>query len=210
MPINGRVLLDIWLKNLYYAGVDEFIINIHYKADLVKEFVKRHPLKNKIRLVYEKELLGTAGTILKNKKFFKNDFFVIHADNLVFCDFKKFIKVHENRPKECNITMMLFYSDDPSSCGVVELDDKKVVKKFYEKVKDPPSNLANGAVYICDKEVVKFIEKTNAKDFSKDVLPNFIGKIYTFLNDNYHRDIGTLKSYALAQIETFEKFRVPI
>jgi mannose-1-phosphate guanylyltransferase len=128
---------------------------------------------------------------------------LIHADNLSFCDFNAFIESHKNRPRNCEITMMLFKSDNPSSCGIVELDENNIVQKFHEKVKNPPSNLANGAVYICEVSIIDFLKSLhkNNIDFSIDVLPMYMGKINTFLNDIYHRDIGTIKSYKLAQKE---------
>ena len=128
---------------------------------------------------------------------------LVHADNLCFCDFNAFVESHKNKDLECDITMMLFKSDNPSSCGIVELDKKNIVQKFHEKVQNPPSNLANGAVYICEPIIFDFLKSLNKKDidFSNDVLPNFMGKINTYINSTYHRDIGTLESYALAQIE---------
>ena len=51
---------------------------------------------------------------------------LIHADNLSICDFEAFIESHRNRPKGCELTMMLFHTDNPSSCGVVKLDNINV------------------------------------------------------------------------------------
>ena len=180
------------------------MINTSYLHTQVVDFIEKSIYKDEVRLTYEKVLLNTGGTVLANKDFFENEsFMLVHADNLCFCDFKAFINSHKNRPKQCEITMMLFKSDDPRSCGIVELDDDNIVQKFYEKVKNPPSNLANGAVYICEPSVIEFMEKLNKIniDFSLDVLPFFMGKINTFLNDVYHRDIGTMESYNLVQIE---------
>ena len=204
VPINGKPLLQYWLENLWDAGIDEFLINTSYLHEQVEEFVSNSEFKDKITLIHEKELLNTGGTLLKNKKFFEEEsFMLIHADNLSFCDFKNFINQHNSRPKNCEITMMLFESDNPSSCGIVELDDNGIVQKFHEKVKNQPSNLANGAVYILEPSVLDFLETLGKKDidFSNDVLPNYMGKINTFLNDVYHRDIGTIESYAKAQVE---------
>ena len=63
--------------------------------------------------------------------------------------------------------------------------------------------MANGAVYIFDSKIFDFLENLNKEriDISTEVLPNFIGQIATFHNDFYHRDIGTIESYALSQIE---------
>lgn len=206
VPIDGKPLLQYWLENLTKVGVDEFLINISYLHKQVEEFVNNSEFKDNITLVYEDELLNTGGTVLENKNFFNNEaFMLIHADNLSFCNFNSFIDAHKNRPTNCDITMMLFKSDNPSSCGIVELDKNNIVKKFYEKISNPPSNLANGAVYICEPSIISFIETLNKKDvdFSIEVLPNFMGKINTYLNDIYHRDIGNLESYGMAQIELF-------
>ena len=204
VPINAKPLLEYWLENLAQAGVDEFLINTSYLCEQVEEFVSTCKYKDMITLVHEKELLNTGGTVSANSDFFGGKaFMLVHADNLSFCDFKAFLNSHVNRPNGCEITMMTFKTDNPSSCGIVELDEFGVVQKFYEKVKNPICDLANGAVYICEPSVIEFIKSLGKKevDFSLDVLPNFMGKINTFLNDVYHRDIGTVESYALAQVE---------
>ncbi len=204
VPINGKPLLEYWLENLSEVGINEFLINISYLSEQVIEFVQNSIYKDKITLVYEDELLNTGGTLLANKNFFNNELFMlVHADNLSFCDFEAFIDSHKNRPKKSEITTMLFKSDNPSSCGIVELDNQNIVQKFHEKVKNPPSDLANGAVYICEPSIFTFLEALDKKniDFSNDVLPQFMGKINTYLNESYHRDIGTIESYGLAQVE---------
>lgn len=207
VPINGKPLLEYWLENLTYAGVTEFLINTHYFNQQVEDFINTSKYKNHVTLVYEEELLNTAGTILANKTFFKNEaFLLVHADNLCFCDFSAFIDSHKKRIKETEITMMLFKTDTPSSCGIVELDQNNIVQGFYEKIQNPPSNLANGAVYICEASIISFLESLNKKeiDFSLDVIPTYIGKINTYLNDIYLKDIGTIQNYALAQVEILD------
>lgn len=207
VPINGKPLLEYWIENLLHVGVNKILINTSYLSDKVEHYINNSQFKDKINLIHEEELLNTGGTLLANKKFFDNGtFMLIHADNLTICNFNDFIDAHKNRPVNCDITMMLFKSDHPSSCGIVELDKNNIVQKFYEKVDKPPSNLANGAVYICEPSIFKFLEDLDKKniDFSNDVLPSFMGKINTYLNDEYHRDIGSVESYALAQLHMFE------
>jgi mannose-1-phosphate guanylyltransferase len=204
VPINSKPLLEYWLENLTKVGVSEFLINTSYLAEQVEEFVNKSIYKDKITLVHEDELLNTGGTLLANRAFFDNKaFMLVHADNLSFCDFSAFLQSHYTRNESCEITMMLFKSDNPSECGVVELGSNGIVQKFYEKVKNPPSNLANGAVYICEPSIFNFLDTLEKKDidFSNDVISNYMGKINVFLNDIYHRDIGSVESYALAQIE---------
>jgi len=204
VPINGVPLIDYWLEQLLNAGIERVLVNTHYLSEQVNQHIKSSIYSKYIDTVHENSLLNTGGSILVNKEYFHNDsFMVVHADNLSFCDFEAFIESHKRKEAGVEITMMTFKTDNPTSCGVVELNKSGLVTNFYEKVGEPPSDLANAAVYIMDISVVEFIEELHKKDvdISIDVLPKYLGKIGTFFNNNYHRDIGTVESYALSQIE---------
>ena len=59
----------------------------------------------------------------------------------------EFLNFHNNcRPASAALTMMTFRTDTPSTCGIVELDSSGFVLRFYEKIPNPPGDLANGAV----------------------------------------------------------------
>ncbi|QOG12170.1 nucleotidyltransferase family protein [Arcobacter sp. FWKO B] len=208
VPINGKPLLEYWFESLSQIGVDEFLVNTHYLHKQVQAYLEQSQFKDKVKLTYEPELLLTGGTLLANKDFFNDNkpFMVIHADNLCFCDFEAFLNAHKDRPDNCIMTMMTFYTDNPKKCGIVEINENKVVTSFYEKVDNPPSNLANGAVYIFEPEIFDVLSqfKSDKIDFSIEVMPLLIGRINTFLNDIYLKDIGDIPSYALAQIEVLD------
>ena len=126
---------------------------------------------------------------------------MIHSDNFTYMKLKELIEAHQNRPKNCLITMLTFSTDDPKSCGIVELDKKGVVKAFYEKIENPPSNIANGAIYIFENDFLEWLIKNhpNAKDFSLEVLPFLIGKIFTYHTSMRYIDIGTIKALKKAR-----------
>ena len=85
---------------------------------------------------------------------------LIHADNYCLADFSCFMKCHKERPKNCDITMMTFKTEEASNCGIVIVDKYKIVKSFHEKSSNPPGNLANGAVYILSKKSLHEIKNT--------------------------------------------------
>lgn len=202
VPIRGRPLLEIWLENLARAGIGPFLVNTHHLAGDVGRFVAHSSYRSQITLVHEPALLGTGGTLLANRDFFgRAPVLLAHADNLCLCDFRSFVRAHGRRPPETMITMMTFVTDTPESCGIVELDERGVVVGFHEKVSNAPGNLANGAVYIVEPGVVDFMTTLNTRsiDFSTQVVPNFIGRIYAWHNLGIHRDIGTLSSWQAAQ-----------
>jgi mannose-1-phosphate guanylyltransferase len=204
VEICNKPLLEYWLILLSSNLIDEIFINLNHLSEKVQLFLENRINSINIVQLYEDELLGTAGTIKKNyEKFCGEPLMVIHADNLSKFDLSAFKNTFDNRASNIEITMMTFYADEPKNCGIVELDERGVVVKFHEKVTNPPGNLANGAVYIVSSGVIDFIynKKGCLLDFSKDVIPYFIGKINTYHNNIYHRDIGTPESLDLAMIE---------
>jgi mannose-1-phosphate guanylyltransferase len=202
VPIHGKPLLGLWLDMLHQAGIDDITINTHYLAPQVEAFVRSRPDTEKVRLAYEPKLLGTAGTLLANYKNFRNDtLMLVHADNLSRFDVKTFIAAHAKRPPQTVLTMMTFDTDVPQQCGIVELDKNGTVMKFHEKVANPPGTRANAAVYLMDKDFIRTLDNKSLSDFSTEVLPHLMGKIYTWHNACYHRDIGTPENLRRAKEE---------
>jgi mannose-1-phosphate guanylyltransferase len=201
VPIKGRPLLDIWLERLTQVGIGPFLINTHYLAEQVEAFIASSLYRDQVTLIHERELLGTAGTLIANLDFFQGeDGLLIHADNYCLADFPAFVQAHLQRPPECVLTMMTFRTDTPSSCGIVELDEQGVVVGFHEKVAAPPGNLANGAIYILSAELLRMMDMDlrSAKDFSTEVLERFVGRIYAHKTTENLIDIGTAEGYASA------------
>ena len=62
-------------------------------------------------------------------------------------DFKAFQQVHHNHPPEWPMTMMTFRTDNPPSCGIVELDEHGIVKGFNESSQAALKSGQWGGVY---------------------------------------------------------------
>lgn len=202
MPINGKPLLEYWLETVKQICAANVLVNTHYLPDIVQSFIDRPVFKQWVKCVYESELNGTAGTLRTNHSILQGSTVLLaHADNFCQCDFDDFVSFHENlRPKHCPITMLTFDTRAPNTCGIVELDDSGVVVGFHEKVENPPGNLANGAVYLIEPEVLQWIwDRPEITDFSNQVLPHFIGRIATWHNSGVHIDIGTIEALREAQ-----------
>lgn len=198
VPIKGKPLLQIWLENLSYVGIDEFLINTHYLPNQIYDFVNDSDFKNKCLIINEDKLLGTAGTVVSNLDFIGNEeCLLIHADNYCLANFNDFFNAHKNRPTNCLITMMTFRTDKPKSCGIVEINDQNIVTGFHEKLDNPPGNLANGAIYILTTEFLEILKEkfSDSTDFSTQVIHHFLNKIYTFESKDVLIDIGTLETY---------------
>jgi mannose-1-phosphate guanylyltransferase len=211
VPILGRPLLSYWLELILDSEVAErLVINTHYLSKKVEEFCEAHAHADRILLSDEPKLLGTGGTLIKHAPAMLDDCLLVgHADNLTLFAPSDFLARHASRPKHCMLTMMTFETDSPQSCGIIELDREGVVQAFHEKVPNPPSRLANAAVFIFSPEALKSIcalfpmaaENSGSIDISLHIIPKLLGRIYTFHNDIYHRDIGDARSLDLAESE---------
>ena len=208
VPIAGQPLLDRWLDLLFRSHeIERVLINTHWLAPAVEAHLAASPWRSRIEVTYEAELLGTGGTILANRGFFgETSFLVAHADNLTTFDLPGFAAAHRSRPSGVALSMLSFRTDDPRSCGILELDDRGIVQEFHEKVSDPPGNLANAAVYLFEPELLDCLAafRRPVIDLSTEVLPGFLGRILSVETAGYHRDIGTPDSLARAKRDMVE------
>src|ERR1700737_1491230 len=187
--INGQPLLAYWLELLFGAGIERVLINTHWLPEKGEAYVKTARWGSRIDLVHENELLGTGGTVLANREWFQGrPFMLAHADNLTDFDVAGLISAHRTRPSGHLMTMLGFRTDDPRSCGILELDDRNTVMAFHEKVEQPPGNLADGGVYVFEPEVINAIARlgTPVVDLSTQIIPGFLSRILCVETNGYH------------------------
>ncbi len=198
VPIKGKPLLDIWCEALLAAGVTKLLINLHYKPEQVQQHLESSKFCELVETIYEPSLLGTAGTLLANRKFFENqDGILLHADNYCETNISELISAHESRPSNCDLTMLAFRTSTPETCGILEVSKNQILQKMYEKSSDDHGNLANAAFYILSKKLIS--ELKDETDFSNEVLPKYFGKTLVVETSETFIDIGTPESYAHAQ-----------
>ncbi len=201
LPIDGVPLIDIWLETLGQAGVDNVMVNVHHLPDVIVAHLKSSGPVPRVHTVFEPELLGSAGTLLANRNWVQDEeaFVVCYADNLTDFDLRTLIDAHyESR---AIATCAVFRSDEPSRCGVVELDAASTIVEFAEKPTEPVTNLANAGIYAFHPDVLDTITGPVPQDIGYHLLPNLVGRAQAVTVEGFFRDIGTPESYRLAQQE---------
>ena len=201
IEVKGKPILDIWIEKLINLGIKKILINLHYKKDLVAKHIYKNKYRKYIELSFENKLLGTARTLIKNYNFYKSsDVMLIHADNYCLENLNNFLRAHKKRPTNCLLTMMTFKTNNPKDCGIIKLNNNGVVQKIFEKKKNAPGKIANGAVYILTRKLTLLLKNSSYNDFSTEVLPKFLGKIYTYQTYKPFLDIGTIKNLKKSQL----------
>lgn len=200
--INGWLLLDYWIENLFGQGVDDILINIYYQVYLVECYIVVSCWCDWVMLVSEFVLLGMVGIVLVNCVFFGDKLFLlVYVDNLICFDCCDFFVVYCDCLVYIVLIMMLFEIFDFCFCGIVELDVNGVVQVFYEKVLELFGRLVNVVVYLFELEVLDFLDSLGCFDidFSIEVILYYLGRIVIFINYVYYCDIGIVQSWIQVQ-----------
>lgn len=198
IEVGGRPMLDHWLSKLFDVGVERVFINTHYLAEQVEAFLRDSKYAGRLETVFEEELLGTAGTICSlRSRLIADEVIVAHADNYFTDSLHGLVDAHRGRPPEAIVTMGLFESATPQSCGIVELDTRQIVVGFDEKPQHPKTNLANAAVYVFSQAGLD--EVASATDLSTQVLPKLVGRMRGHRFVGSYFDVGTPQSLSDAR-----------
>ena len=173
VPVGGKPILEWNIHWLRRYGITDLVMNLHYKPEAVIDyFGDGNEWGVNITYSYEQELLGTAGGV-KNVEFFFDDgpFLLWYGDNMSTCELDKLFELH--RRKEAFATMALYYRSDPTSSGIVGLDDSEQVTNFLEKPSWDQvfSNWVSAGIFIMERDVLDHIPATGASDFGHDILP---------------------------------------
>lgn len=200
VPVCGEPLLRIWLEICERSGVTDVLINLHHLPDAVAGFLRKADTRVRVTTVFEKELLGSAGTLLKNRGFVKDekDFFIIYADNLTNVNLTKMAEFHRRGRRL--LTMGLFRTQRPAECGIAETDSSGRILSFVEKPPSPASNLASAGIFVSSNALFERIPG-GFVDLGRDVLPKLAGGMQGYLIPEFLMDIGTIEGYRLAERE---------
>jgi mannose-1-phosphate guanylyltransferase len=199
--IDHRPLLDIWLDAFARAEVDEVLVNLHHLPDVVRQHCATRTGWPAVRLVFEPQLLGSAGTLAANRQWVDGEemFLACYADNLTDFDLRSLVEFH--RRNGAIATLTVFHSERPSAGGVVELDTAGTVTGFQEKPSEPVSDLTNAGMYAFQPSVLEKIGGDPPTDIGYDLLPQLVGQARAMLVEGYFRDVGTVDAYRRAREE---------
>lgn len=83
VTVAGRSLIDHSIDRLTAAGVTRVVVNVHYRADMLRAHLDK---RRDVEIVYSDEtekLLDTGGGVVKAMPYFGNEpFFVLNSDSI--------------------------------------------------------------------------------------------------------------------------------
>ena len=152
IPIANKPILEWNLLNAIDAGIKEFVFVVGYKSEMVRNYFKDGKNWNiKIDYVNQGRAMGTAHAIGMVERFV-DDFIVLCGDTIFGSNDIK--NVFKTKP-----SIGLFKIKNAEEYGIVETKGK-YVKKIYEKMKEPFSNVINAGIYHFGEDIFEYIKKT--------------------------------------------------
>ncbi|MDD5086188.1 MAG: sugar phosphate nucleotidyltransferase [Candidatus Nanoarchaeia archaeon] len=168
LKIINKTVLEHNLEQIN-GLVDEAIIVVGYKKEMIKEKFKKKYKKIKITFVEQEKQLGTGHALMQAEKFINGKFILMNGDDLFSrTDIEKCL-LHDY----CVLGQEVA---NPENFGII-YSNKGILKEIIEKSENPKSNIANIGLYILDDSIfgiLKTIKKTKRQEYE---LPTAINKL---------------------------------
>ncbi len=83
IPVLGKPVIQCVLDKISDLPFNKIGINLHYKKEVIEEWVRRCSLNEKITLFPEEEILGTGGALKNAEGFLKEGTFIVHNSDIL-------------------------------------------------------------------------------------------------------------------------------
>ena len=131
--------------------VNEALIVVGYKKDLIKKYFGSRYKNIKLRYAGQKKQMGTGNALLAAEKYIKNDFISLHGDDIYSKeDFRNILK---NK-----YAVLVKKVKNPGNFGIV-IQNNGVLTNLIEKPEIFISDLANTGLYKLDRKIFGVIKK---------------------------------------------------
>lgn len=212
MPLGDRPVLELLLRQLRAAGVEEVILAVNHLRHLIEAyFDDGRRLGLKIGYSVEERPLGTAGPIGQVLERLDDDFIVTNGDLLTTLDIRTLLRAHRERGADA--TVGAFRRDLRSEFGVLEVDDEMRLTGMQEK--PVYVQLVSMGIYVLRRDAVRpFLEGRSVLDMP-DLLRSMQAagrRVFCHRQDCFWLDIGRPEDFAQAQAlveedpDRFERF----
>jgi len=203
-PINGIPFLEIQIKYWIRQGINNFILSVGYKKEIIINHFGFKFQTAEIKYVLEDSPLGTGGAIIKSIEEFdiKEPFMLLNGDTYFEISLLNLLSFHQINGSQ--FTFSVFKSNNTERYMGLNLDhNMRLLPELYTENSND-EKYVNGGVYIINPEILSREKFKSDKFYSleNDIFPIINKKealIYACLFENKFIDIGVPEDYYLAQ-----------
>ena len=165
LQVGGKPILQYNLEALRNAGIKDIVMVVGYKKEAIEDYFGNGSLFGvNIDYITQEERLGTAHAINSVHDIIDDEFIVLNGDIIVDPELIVDL-IAKYKSEEASSILMLTEVEDPSSFGVVEIENG-IIKNIVEKPApgEAPSNLINAGIYLFDNTIFDAIDKTEKSE----------------------------------------------
>jgi NDP-sugar pyrophosphorylase family protein len=215
VPVGGRPVLEHLIALLRLHGITDIAINLHYRPDAIVDYFRDgREFGVAITYAHEAHLLGSAGAARALDAFLTDTFVLLYGDVLTTVDLSALVARH--RETGAAGTVGVYEVDDPSRCGIVEMDASGRITSFVEKPAPGTvtGNLANSGILVLETSILREIPPDEPYDFGLHLFPELLAQgvpLFGERLDGYILDIGALDRLEQAEADHLSgRFRSPL
>ena len=204
MPIGDMPILDVILRQIKLAGIDDVVLTVGHLSELLRTFFQDGSrLGLNISYNYEDSPLGTAGPIAFVPNL-EETFLVMNGDVLSTLPLRELLQFH--RENNAIATIATHHRRVKVDLGVIQWDGDARVTGYIEKPTYDYS--VSMGIYVFEPKVLSYIPKGEYYDFP-DLVKKLIGvgeKVVGYRFDGYWQDLGRPDDYESAA-QDFDQMR---
>jgi NDP-mannose synthase len=196
MPIGEMPILEVLLRQMKRAGVEDVILTVGHLATLLRSYFGDGDQWNlHISYSYEDMPLGTAGPIALIGDL-NDTFLVTNGDVLTTLDMKKLLAFHKQ--KGAAATIAVHRRQVKIDLGVIQWDGEDCVSGYIEK--PTYDYTVSMGIYVFEPRVLAHIAIGQYLDFPDLVLKLIAAgeKVTGYIFDGYWMDLGRPDDYQQA------------
>ena len=200
VEIGNKPILWHIMKTYSHHGFNDFVILLGYKGNIIKEYFANYFLNNsdvtidlknnkmeihdnncepwKVTLLETGLNTMTGGRIKRAEKIIGNEpFMLTYGDGVANVNIKNLVKFHNSHSGKISMTSI----QPEGRFGALDIDENCKVNKFTEKPKGD-GNWINGGYFVCDPEVLTFIDEGDSSVFEQKPLEDLalLNQLYTY------------------------------
>ena len=158
-PVHDKPFLFYQMNNWVSQGIKDFTFLLHYKAELIIEFLENYKQHNDSQISYnfilEEKPLGTGGAILHAVVSSNIDsFVVINADTWIESGFKESFEAIKPSILTTNV-------NNAARFGRVNVDSENLVLSFDEKDGFKTPGLINAGLFSLTRDILESVQHKN-------------------------------------------------
>lgn len=193
LNVGSKPIIEHLIDQLAYHGMNDIKLSIQYLGEQLDEFAKKKSNASlKIASTWDKDELGTIGSLKLIKELNQKYVLVCNSDLLTNVDFEKFFFDFIDHDADLSVLSVPYTVNIPYA--VLKLQDNNVID-----LKEKPSYTyySNGGMYLMKKELLKFIPDS-VKYSATDLIEKLIQlnkNVRSFQHEGYWLDIGRIDDY---------------